>query len=76
MRETSHSPEAIAVHRRKVPSDPVVHCHGAVGVSSRWWYLSGMYKPVVGKCHCCDGFETEDDRNTRLMREKTAKYNH
>ena len=59
MRETSHSPEAIAAHRRRVPDDPVVHCHGELGVSSRWWYLPGMYKPIVAKCHCCDGAETD-----------------
>ena len=55
MKETSHSPEALAIHRRRVPHDPVVHGPGEVGVSSRWWYLPGMYKPVVSKCHCCDG---------------------
>ena len=36
-----------------VPSDPMVHCHGEVGISSRWWYLSGMFKPEFkcGSCH-------------------------
>jgi len=65
MKETSHSPEALAAHRRIVPHDPVVHGPGEVGVSSRWWYLPGMYKPVVSKCHCCDGpaHTAEDDKD-------------
>ena len=67
MRETSHSPEAIAVHRRRVPHDPVVHCHGELGVSSRWWYLPGMYKPIVAKCHCCDGAEEDGKTLIRNM---------
>ena len=35
-----------------VPDDPVEHQLGSVGVSSRWWYLAGMYRPVqfCGRC--------------------------
>ena len=35
-----------------VPGDPVQHEAGSVGVSSRWWYLAGMYRPVhyCGRC--------------------------
>ena len=35
-----------------VADDPVEHQPGSVGVSSRWWYLAGMYRPVhfCGRC--------------------------
>ena len=35
--------------RHLIPDDPVEHSDGSVGVSSRWWYLSGMYHP---EAHC------------------------
>ena len=49
---TSMSPEAMAAHRRSTPDDPVEHVSGSVGVSNRWWYLPGMYRPQqeCGKC--------------------------
>ena len=34
-------------HVRQVPSDPLEHCHGSVGISSRWRYRPGMYKPLA-----------------------------
>ena len=78
MKETSHSPEALAAHRRRVPHDPVVHGPGEVGVSSRWWYLPGMYKPVVSKCHCCDGpahtGNVSGKQANESLRAKTAKH--
>ncbi len=39
-------------YRRQVPTDPLEHRHGEVGISSRWWYLLGMYKPLAD-CHRC-----------------------
>ena len=46
------SPEAMATYRRSAPHDPVEHISGAVGISSRWWYLPGMYRPQqhCGRC--------------------------
>ena len=58
---TSATPDLLAPRRRQVPSDPVEHGHGRVGVSSRWWYLRGMYKPVQ---HC--------ERCTKPARNQTA----
>ena len=42
----SNTPDLLSTNRRQVPDDPVEHCPGSVGVSSRWWYLPGMYHPV------------------------------
>ena len=49
---TSDKPDLAAAYRRRVPSDPMEHGPGKVGISSRWWYLPGMYKPVAhcGRC--------------------------
>ena len=49
---TSEMPDLLSTVRRQVPSDPVEHEDGSVGVSSRWWYLAGMYKPSAhcGRC--------------------------
>ena len=49
---TSDKPDLAAAYRRHVPSDPIEHGPGRIGVSSRWWYLPGMYKPVAhcGRC--------------------------
>ena len=46
---TSEKPDLLAAYRRRVPSDPCTHSSGAVGISSRWWYLPQMYKVI---CHC------------------------
>jgi len=35
-----------------VPSDPVEHGQGSVGIFSRWWYDAKMYKPDLW-CHRC-----------------------
>ena len=43
---SSNNPDLLSVNRRQVPDDPVEHRPGNVGVSSRWWYLPGMYQPV------------------------------
>ena len=49
---TSTSPDLLALVRRMVPSDATEHKPGGVGVSSRWWYLPGMFKPIqyCGRC--------------------------
>ncbi len=44
---TAETPDLCAAYRRRIPSDPTEHSHGVVGISSRWWYLPGMYKPVA-----------------------------
>ncbi len=64
---TSTTPDLLAAHRRGVPDDPVCHAPGEVGVSSRWWYLPGMYSPSVDRCHCCTGAESGGEALTRRM---------
>ena len=59
----------IAAHRRIVPTEPVVHSEGNVGVSSRWWYLPGMYQPTVHGCRCCSGPESAGQKLARRMAE-------
>ena len=49
---TSENAGMVSVHRMAIPSDPVVHSHGEIGVSSRWWYLAAMYKPSSTCGHC------------------------
>ena len=51
---TSVKPDKLAAYRRQVPSDPVEHAPGNVGISSRWWYLPGMYKPAAHCTWCTD----------------------
>lgn len=51
-RQTSSSPDLLSSVRRISPSDPCVHSPADVGVTSRWWYLSGMYKPEFQCGHC------------------------
>ena len=49
LRTTSSSPDLLAAMRRQLPYDPTEHSYGNVGDSSRWWYLPGMYQPLM---HC------------------------
>ena len=42
----------MAAVRRQTPSDPTEHQPGNVGMSSRWWYLPGMFKPLA-YCESC-----------------------
>ena len=56
--QTSSSPDHMSAFRRMVPSDPQEHSHGQVGPSSRWWYLKGMFKPVM-HCGYCTKVEEE-----------------
>ena len=51
---TSAKPDKLAAYRRQVPSAPVEHGPGNVGISSRWWYLPGMYKPAAHCTWCTD----------------------
>ena len=51
---TSVKPDKLAAYRRQVPSAPVEHGPGNVGISSRWWYLPGMYKPAAHCTRCTD----------------------
>ena len=46
---TSSTPAESVGMRQHIPDDPVEHSDGNVGVTSRWWYLSGMYHP---EAHC------------------------
>ena len=43
---TATTPDFLAAYRRRVPDDPMVHGQAPLGVSSRWWYMAGMYRPV------------------------------
>ena len=58
--------------RRAVPDDPVKHTSGKVGVSSRWWYLPGMYNVTVEQCACCNGKEAAGPKLARRMAEATS----
>ena len=51
-RRNSSSPDLVSVVRDQIPSDPTTHADGEVGISSRWWYLPGMFKPVF-QCGSC-----------------------
>ena len=59
----------VAGRRAAHPHDPVVHAPGQVGLSSRWWYLPGMYQPVVDRCRCCQGKEEAGAKLARRMAE-------
>jgi len=54
---TSDKPDLAAAYRRRIPTEPLEHESGKVGISSRWWYLPGMYKPVAN-CERCTKPET------------------
>ena len=58
--------------RRAVPDDPILHSSGKVGVSSRWWYLPGMYNITVEQCPCCNGKEAAGPKLARRMAEATS----
>ena len=38
---TADTPDLCAAYRRLIPSDPMEHEYGKLGISSRWWYLPG-----------------------------------
>ena len=63
---TSERPDLLSAYRRSVPDDPIVH-NGNVGVSSRWWYLPGMYTPEDDSCPCCSGMETPGQKLIESM---------
>ena len=64
-RATTGKPCPMSVHGGASPSEPLVHAHGHVGVSSRWWYLSAMYKPVA-VCGACTS--PPEEQSPRLLR--------
>ena len=76
---TSSTPAEIVGMRQLIPDDPVQHSDGAVGVSSRWWYLSGMYHPEAhcGLCTKPAAFEEARAGETfldRMRRARSLKY--
>lgn len=74
--QTSAKPDLLAAYRRQVPSDPMRHEYGEIGVSSRWWYLPGMYTPSK-QCSCTVSTPQPSDPGERLarnMRARTEEY--
>ena len=67
---TSSTSDLLAPYRRIVPTDPVEHQQGSVGVSSRWWYLNGMYKPEFhcNRCTRPPNLETAGAAFSKLLR--------
>ena len=49
---TSSTPDQLSLARREAPDDPTEYAPGKIGVSSRWWYLPRMYRPICpcGRC--------------------------
>ena len=72
---TSAKPDKLAAYRRQVPSDPVEHGPGKVGISSRWWYLPGMYHPAAQCTHCTEPRTVDPGRafSEQLRRRITSK---
>ena len=65
--------------RQLIPDDPVKHSDGNVGVTSRWWYLSGMYHPEAHCGMCTKPEEVEVARAgetflDRMRRVRNLKY--
>ena len=65
-KRTSHSPDLHSAYSRRSPTEPLEHSEGAVGISSRWRYLPGMYEPAAPctRCTPClvrDGEREEQD---------------
>ena len=67
-----NNPSASLAHVRQVPSDPLEHAHGSVGISSRWWYRPGMYKPEAW-CQGCCRFPDDFDERMAASRTKRSK---
>ncbi len=79
----------MAAYRDHVPTMPVEHGEGPVGISSEWWYRLGMYKPS-NQCSRCTidpayaaaldavskGLATDVEGYCRSeqLRHRTAKY--
>ena len=65
--------------RQLIPDDPVEHSDGNVGVTSRWWYFSGMYHPEA-HCGACTKPEVVEEARAgetfldRLRRIRKRKY--
>ena len=76
----SCTPDLLSVSRRTLPDDPVEHSYGVVGLSSRWWYLPGMYAPT-GHCGRCTKQpvrrywgQSPGRVFTRLLQDRQAEY--
>ena len=70
---TSASPELMAAYRRTSPDHPVKHQAGCVGASSRWWYMPGMFKPLLHCGRCTPAVDrSEPGRFLASMRARTA----
>ena len=57
-RASSTSADLVSSLREKIPADPCEHADGTVSISSRWWYLPGMFKPVF-RCGTCTPTQRE-----------------
>ena len=64
----------LAAYRRQTPTDPLEHGAGKLGVSSRWWYLPGMYKPQCHCGRCTKGEETLGMRFTNALRRRNQAH--
>ena len=76
-RTTSATPDLLSAMRRQLPYDPIEHSYGNVGDSSRWWYLPGMYQPLVycGPCAKPGNLgATPDKTMLAQMASRRAKY--
>jgi len=76
---TSSTPAESVGMRHLIPDDPIEHSDGNVGVTSRWWYLSGMYHPEA-HCGACSKPEKVEEARAgetfldRMRRVRTRKY--
>jgi hypothetical protein len=70
--QTSAKPDELAAYRRQVPTAPMEHEYGNIGVSSRWWYLPGMYSPSK-RCSCTAPPPCVLDPGERLVRAMRAR---
>ena len=76
---TSSTPAEAAGLRQHIPDDPIEHSDGKVGVTSRWWYLSGMYHPEAHCGFCSKPEKVEEPRAgesflDRMRRDRKRKY--
>ena len=76
---TSSNPAERVGMRHLIPDDPMEHSDGNVGVTSRWWYLPGMYHPEA-HCGACSKPEQVEEARAgetfldRMRRERKLKY--
>ena len=78
-KDTGDTADAGPAFRRQGPADPLVHVAGGpIAYSSRWWYRSGMYKPVAFCSHCTRPTPgvSEGARFAEALRERGAAAQH